>query len=45
VLGNYTFLTSRASTLRTNVYAGLERPFLRGFSNSVENQVVRSGKD
>jgi hypothetical protein len=28
VLGNYTFLTSRASVLRTNVYAGLKRSFL-----------------
>jgi hypothetical protein len=40
VLGNYTFLTSRASALRTNVYAGPMRPFLRGFSNNEENQVA-----
>jgi hypothetical protein len=38
-LENYTFLTTRVSALRTNVYAGPKRPFLRGFSNNEENQV------
>jgi hypothetical protein len=33
-LENYTFLTSGASVLRTNVYAGPKSPILRGFSNT-----------
>jgi hypothetical protein len=40
VLANYTFLTSKAAVLRTNVYADSEAPFLRGFSNNEENQVA-----
>jgi protein involved in temperature-dependent protein secretion len=34
------FSNTRASVFRTNVYAGPNRPFLRGFSNNEENQVV-----
>jgi hypothetical protein len=34
-LENYTFLTSTASVVRTNVYATPKSPILRGFSNNV----------
>jgi hypothetical protein len=38
VLENYTFLTPRAAVLRTNVYAGPKRPFLKE-SLTLKNQV------